>query len=388
MKAHTGFRILLVDDEEDNLFLLKAFLESDYRVDTATSGENGLVFLGTQEVDLMIVDQRMPGIDGLTFCEKASLLCPNSIRIMLTAFSDREMLLAAIAGGKIFRVLTKPWDFIELKAAIEEAFQKLAYQRAFSSLIQELHEKNAQLELSYQQLKEAQEARLQAERLSAVGQVTARMLHEMSNQLTVLVMLKSMREQIQTLPNLAKPINFVIEATENLYEMVQLLRQFTKGQPPTLKKKQVNVRDIIERSVRFLEQSSIAKGVQFLEEYEDVGEGYFDELRIKQVVLNLLRNGIQALHTDRRIWISLHKAGHEEVLITVRDAGHGIPSNITDKIFQPFFTTKSHQGLGLGLDVCKQIIDNHQGRISFESVVGKGPRFGFIYQYKNPHKWY
>lgn len=370
-----GFRILLVDDEEDNLFLLKTFLETEYHIDTAMSGEEGLAFLENQHVDLMIVDQRMPGMDGLSFCEQASLRCPNSIRIMLTAFSDREMLLSAIAGGKVFRVLTKPWDIVEIQAAIQEAFKKLAYQRAFSSLFQELRDKNVLLENSLQQLKEAQDARLQAERLATVGQVTARMLHEMSNQLTVLVMLKSMREKIQTLPGLAKPIDFVIEATENLYEMVQLLRQFTKGQTPTLQKKPTNFRNLVEHTVRFVEQSSLAKNVTFHEEYEDVGDIPIDPLHMKQVILNLLRNGIQALQKDRRIWVSLHKQEEATAVLQLRDAGHGIPSDIADKIFLPFFTTKTHQGLGLGLDICRQIVQNHKGSITFQSVVGQGTTF-------------
>ncbi len=97
--GHMGFRIMLVDDEEDNLYLLQSFLEDSYEISTATSGEEALELLEKQNVDLFIVDQKMDGMDGLSFCEKASHMCPNSIRIMLTAFSDREMLLAAIQTG-------------------------------------------------------------------------------------------------------------------------------------------------------------------------------------------------------------------------------------------------------------------------------------------------
>lgn len=373
--THMGFRILLVDDEEDNLFLLKSFLEDDYDIYTSLSGEAGLELLAEQEVDLLIVDQRMDGMDGLTFCEEASKVCPNSIRMILTAFSDREMLLAAMRSGKIFRVMTKPWNFVEIEAAVEEAFKKLAYQRAFSNLIEELHSKNQDLEAAYKQLREEQEARLRSERLAAVGEVTSRITHEMSNQLAIFSLLKANRQVMQSIPQVGSSIDFVIEATENLFEMVSLLKQFTKGVSPTLECSNVDVRELLSSTIRFVQQSPIADGAEFAESYDDVSTCWLDRRRIKQVFLNILRNAIQSMEDDPKVWVSVAQPSQEWVTVAIRDQGEGIPDEIASKVFEPFFTTKSHEGLGLGLDVCKQIVEQHGGSISFQSVAQKGTTF-------------
>ncbi len=373
--GHMGFRILLVDDEEDNLFLLKTFLEVDYEVYTATSGEEGLDFIQKQEVDLMIVDQRMSGMDGLTFCGQSAKIAPHTMRVMLTAYSDREMLLAAMASGKIFRVMTKPWNIIEIRATVEEAFKRQAYKRAFGALIDELQHKNEELRNSYTQLKKVQEEKLQAERLATMGQVTARFIHEMNNQLTVLVLLKSMRETLRAQSSIGDSIDFIIEAIENLYEMVQLLQQFTKGGEPELQKSYTDMSELLRQAVRFIRQSPIAEGVEFTETYAEVDFCWVDRQRLKQVILNLLRNAIQALTEKKQIWVELHPTSDKTITFSIRDCGRGVPKDLQEKIFEPFFTTKSQQGLGLGLEVCKQIVEKHKGKITLESQTGEGTTF-------------
>lgn len=373
--GHMGFRIMLVDDEEDNLYLLQSFLEDSYEISTATSGEEALELLEKQNVDLFIVDQKMDGMDGLTFCEKASQMCPNSIRIMLTAFSDREMLLAAIQTGKIFRVMTKPFNIVELESAIEEAFQKLAYQRAFASLVEELQQKNKALEDSYEQLRLEQEARLRSERLATIGQVTSRIAHEMNNQLSIFAMLKANRKALRQVPSVANSIDFVLEATENLIEMVRLIQDYTRGQTPKQQITEINLASFVHETVRFVQQTPIAERTTFDESYDEVPVCYIDRSQIKQVLLNLLRNAIQAMEEDPKVWVRVTQPSAAWVEISIQDQGKGIPESIAPKIFEPFFTTKSHQGLGLGLEVCKRIVEQHGGTITFQSVEDQGTTF-------------
>jgi signal transduction histidine kinase len=94
---------------------------------------------------------------------------------------------------------------------------------------------------------------------------------------------------------------------------------------------------------------------------------------IQQVLLNLFLNGIQAQPGGGRIVLmtSCQEPGNGPLLITLQDAGPGIPAEVRKKIFDPFFTTK-HTGTGLGLAICDQILEEHQGRLEIESEPGQG----------------
>lgn len=103
-------------------------------------------------------------------------------------------------------------------------------------------------------------------------------------------------------------------------------------------------------------------------------------LEIQQVLLNLFRNAVQAIdpnQVEKLLSISLEKAGDNKISITITDNGQGIPQEIIDQIFQPFFTTKPvGQGTGLGLSVCRNIIvQKHHGNMEVKSEVGKGTTF-------------
>lgn len=96
--------------------------------------------------------------------------------------------------------------------------------------------------------------------------------------------------------------------------------------------------------------------------------------KLRQVFVNLIRNAAQATNDDGRIDISVTRAG-DNLEMVVADNGCGIPAEIKDKVFEPFFTTKGEQGTGLGLDICRQIIEGHAGSIGFESSPGEGTSF-------------
>jgi len=115
------FRILYVDDEEQNLISFKATLRREYTIFTALSGEEGLDIVRNNEIHLIITDQRMPGMTGVQFLEKVVPEYPDTIRMILTGFSDIEVVIEAINSGRVFRYITKPWDEKELKLIIENA---------------------------------------------------------------------------------------------------------------------------------------------------------------------------------------------------------------------------------------------------------------------------
>lgn len=135
------FAILYVDDEPQNLISFKATFRREYTVYTALGGEEGLEILKNNEVHLIITDQRMPGMTGVQFLERTLADYPDTIRMILTGFSDTDAIIDVINHARIFRYITKPWDEQELRMTIENARQVYKLQKSNKRLLSELQMK-------------------------------------------------------------------------------------------------------------------------------------------------------------------------------------------------------------------------------------------------------
>jgi len=132
------YNILYVDDEEYNLVAFKAAFRKYYNIFTATSAEEGFKILGENEIYLIITDQRMPQMTGIQFLEKVIPQYPDTIRIILTGFSDVEAIIGAINTGRVFRYINKPWNEDELKMTIDNAIQLYGLQKYNRDILDEL----------------------------------------------------------------------------------------------------------------------------------------------------------------------------------------------------------------------------------------------------------
>ncbi|PLZ10700.1 response regulator [Fischerella thermalis] len=149
-------KILVVDDEPDNLDLLYRTFRRDFQVLKADSGMNALQVLAAEgEVAVIISDQRMPKMKGTEFLSKTVPQFPNTVRIILTGFTDIEDLVEAINAGQVYKYITKPWDPAELKAVVQRAAETydLLKQRT-----EELRRANAQMALLTVLVQVAQQA--------------------------------------------------------------------------------------------------------------------------------------------------------------------------------------------------------------------------------------
>ncbi len=117
--------LLLVDDEENILAALRRLLRRDgYRILTAASAADGLQCLACEEVDVIVSDQRMPGMTGVEFLHRAKDLYPNTLRMVLSGYTELQSIIDAVNEGAIYKFLTKPWDDERLRGHIAEAFQQ------------------------------------------------------------------------------------------------------------------------------------------------------------------------------------------------------------------------------------------------------------------------
>lgn len=138
--------LLLVDDEENILRALTRLLRRDgYTILTASGGEEGLAQLEAHPVGVILSDQRMPGMIGSEFLGRAKALRPDTIRIMLSGYTDLQSVTDAINRGAIYKFLTKPWEDDLLRENIRQAFEQYELRAERDRLAEELREANTQL---------------------------------------------------------------------------------------------------------------------------------------------------------------------------------------------------------------------------------------------------
>src|SRR5688572_31731981 len=117
------YKILFVDDESANLRLLERLFRNKYEVHTASSADEAIKVLEVHDVALIISDQRMPSMTGSEFLKIAAEMRPQTVRIMLTGYTDANDLVEAINSGVVYKYLTKPWVNDELKQTVKRALQ-------------------------------------------------------------------------------------------------------------------------------------------------------------------------------------------------------------------------------------------------------------------------
>jgi len=145
--------VLYVDDEINNLNSFKAAFRRYFDIYTAISGDEALKILADKKVHIIITDQRMPGMTGIEFLESIIPIYPDTIRILLTGFSDINAVMDAINRGQVYKYLVKPWQNDELKMYIENALEIYNLRKENKDLARKLQLANLELERLSQQKK-------------------------------------------------------------------------------------------------------------------------------------------------------------------------------------------------------------------------------------------
>ncbi|MGB1239618.1 MAG: HD domain-containing phosphohydrolase, partial [Pseudomonadales bacterium] len=144
-ETRAKLHILLLDDEQDILNALKRLLRKDYQLSSFNRGEEALEYLAQHRVDLIVSDMRMPEMDGAEFLTQAREIQPDSVRILLTGYSDMESTVKAINQGGIYTYVAKPWDNQELLLTLSNAAEHITLRRERAQLTEQLSEANAEL---------------------------------------------------------------------------------------------------------------------------------------------------------------------------------------------------------------------------------------------------
>lgn len=214
---------------------------------------------------------------------------------------------------------------------------------------------------------------IRADRLAAMGELTAGVAHEVRNPLGIIRASVQLLEDAQCDPRRTHEAAEVIkQEIDRLDKVVKALLDFGRPSPPSIRP--LALREVVEDVALFTDRFARGSNVDIrLEFAEDIPQVYGDPDQLKQVFLNLISNAIQAMGEDGgRITVRGH-ANQDYVVIEVEDSGPGIPQGIISRVFDPFFTSRT-EGTGLGLTIVHRIIDDHDGHIEVENTA-EGARF-------------
>ncbi len=233
------------------------------------------------------------------------------------------------------------------------------------------------LELSevYRELQDSFEQLQRADRLSAVGQLSASLAHEIRNPLASIEGSTNILEQPETSDEMRKEFLGVIrKESQRLNRLLTNLLDFARPKKPELQL--VDPSRLIEAVASLVAPTAERSGVTVLCRAASPALVQCDPELLKQVILNLAINAIQAMPDGGRVELSVMPSDGN-VRISVRDEGPGVPAQDLEKIFDPFFTTKEN-GTGLGLSVANQIVTQHGGEITAEPNQGRGMTFSVV----------
>ena len=296
-----------------------------------------------------------------------------------------------LPGGEIFSVTTFPVGGsggVSVVQVAKNVTEQIQSARQLQQMSDELAITNGQLMSALDQLKSTQAQLLQAEKLSAIGQLVAGVAHELNNPLTSVIgyaqllqeeLLDDEKPQEQRAsPQIAQDLRRIAEESERAARIVRNLLAFARRQ--TTARVPQDVTELISRVLSLRNYDMRVNDVELVTEFENgLPEVVADGGQLQQALLNLILNAQQAMRQRpvRRLTVGARydeSAGAVE--LTVADTGHGIDQPNLSRIFDPFFTTREvGEGTGLGLSICYGIIRDHGGEITVDSRVNAGTTF-------------
>ena len=269
---------------------------------------------------------------------------------------------------------------LEEERSLSQARNKLlaANIKELNEVYDALREKLAELRRRDARIKSFEGELIRANKLSALGELASSIAHEIKNPLISVQGFAKRIGATEDRDKIEKYAKFIEQEAERLTQVLAKLLGFSRMDEP--RKDFLNLNDIVDDTVLFMEHHLTRfKNVEIVVEKEpNLPVAYVDRIHIQQTVVNILMNAAQAMPGGGKILIKTGK-GDRYVFIAITDTGVGIKEEDLGKIFEPFFTTKEkEQGTGLGLSLCKRLIEANAGKIEVKSKVGEGTTFNIM----------
>lgn len=364
-----NIKVLLVDDEPDyRNAIAKRLNKRGVQTDQAENGEACLRYLENERPDVVVMDVKMPGIDGIETLRRIKETYPAVEVILLTGHAAAQDGVEGIKSGA-FDYLTKPVELEHLRSKIFQAYEKMR-------LVNAREEEKKFREQMEQQM-------IAAERLASLGTLAAGVAHEINNPLAIIgesagwMRLLLNKAELESMPRKADFIN----ALDKIDKGVVRARKITHQLLGVVRKQdsafsEIDLKELIEEATGLVHREAMYKGIDIIITIDPAAKIIWtDPYQLRQVLINLMTNAIHATDFSGKIFIAC-QSREKNIVLSVKDIGRGIPKENMEKIFEPFFTTKNPgEGTGLGLFVTRGIIEKLGGKIEVKSVLGKGAEF-------------
>ena len=373
--AHT---ILVVDDElliRETLFMLLS--KQGYEVLLAANGEEAVdIIRDNYDIDLVLTDMLMPGIDGLELIKISKHYRPELLCVVITGHGDMDNAIAAMQAGA-FNYVLKPIDIKLIESVIQQAIEKSQMQ---------------------EQIKFQQAQLVHAGRLTAMGEMAAGIAHELNQPLNIISITSSMLRMFlrDKLPNelsaelyekFKDSVEFDIpnkldSQVSRATKIINSMRSFARDDKTVTLA--MDLTSPIEGSISFFRSQFKSHGIKFVEKIDkQLPLVMADGQRFEQIMVNFLSNAKHAVEgkmvsksDDQKyeMLIELTAASKgDNFVVEVKDNGYGMSEEVVKKCTQPFFTTKEiGEGTGLGLSIVHGIIKEFNGVLGIESEVNVG----------------
>ncbi len=426
--------ILIVDDNPTNLeFLSDSLVDEGWEMVVATSGESALQKVKSNRPDLILLDVRLPGIDGFETCSqlKSDSALKEIPIIFMTALSNPEDKVKGLNLGAV-DYITKPFQKEEVLARIRVHLHLNYLTKALAEKNQLLQEFNESLEQKVEdrteELNSAQLQMMQQEKLSSLGQLVAGIAHEINNPVGFISnnitpakdyladIIRILRLYQQKFPDPGAEIieeseaidlEFEIEDLQSILGSMQVgadriqtlsssLRNFYRSQSE--KKEISNLHDCVNSTLTILnhrlKSNDVRPEIQVIKLYGDLPTIACYPGQLNQVFMNIFANAIDALEEadrgrsyqeiqaqpDRITICTALSDDREKAIVRIADNGRGMTPEIAQKVFDRSFTTKAiGKGTGLGLAISRKIVEEtHGGQLICTSTPDRGTEFTIV----------
>ena len=351
--------ILIVDDNEQNRALAQASLENeDYDVTVAAGGEEALASFATRAADCVLLDVRMPGMNGFEVCSKLRTMPGGADTpiVFLTAQRDVDTFDAALrAGGDDF--LTKPVRPTELVLRVQAALR-----------LRRLNAENREyFALARRQRDDLMRLTLQKERL------TAFVVHDLKNPVSNVDLQAQLVLRSKDLPErLRAPVEGIRQEVRSLMRLIMNLLDISKSEEGRLTPAaaELDVAALVAEAFEAMAVAAKAKNIVF-EQRLELTHVRADADLLRRVFENLLDNALRHAPEDSTIRVT-SRLWDGAVELRVADQGAGVPEAMRERVFDPFVQVESkdrsvtRSGRGLGLTFCRLAVEAHGGRMRVE----------------------
>ncbi|MGI9520317.1 MAG: two-component system sensor histidine kinase NtrB [Hyphomicrobiaceae bacterium] len=297
--------------------------------------------------------------------QNVSILMPEPYRSLHDAYlrdylntGERKI----IGIGREVMGLRRDGSHFPIHLTVSEV--QLSDRRLFTGMIEDISQRVD----AEQRVEQLQKELIHVARLSAMGELASALAHELNQPLTAITNYSNAARRLIATQKPELAIDLVLKASDQALragEIIRRLRQFVES--GETERSVLDLEPVVREAANLGLVGARAARVNFrFSAATDLPRVIIDRIQIQQVVQNLVRNAVDALegwHGDREVAVDLARAASGDVVISVVDNGPGLAPEVRDKLFQPFITTKAN-GMGVGLSVCRNIVEAHGGQIT------------------------